>query len=47
MKITEDHVEMWCNADRRKAMLRERPEAEAYCPTVAEVLDARAKEGAA
>lgn len=41
--ITTDHIEMWCDADRRAKLLRERPEAASQCPTIVEMIEARAK----
>ena len=39
--ITTDHIEMWCDADRRAKLLRERPEAASQCPTIGELLEMR------
>lgn len=41
--ITTDHVELWCDADRRAKLLRERPKEATQCPTIGELLEARAE----
>ena len=38
--LTADHIEFWCDADRRGKRLRETPAAARYCPTIGDVLDA-------
>ena len=40
----QEQIEMWCDADRRGKLLRERPEAEVFCPTIKEAFEVQAKE---